>query len=452
MINMMKNSILLTLACLTLNCSTDLPTVQAQQESGDTDTYAFVDVNVVPMDSERVLEGQTVVVEGDRIVAVGSDVDVPEGAARINGSGKYLMPGLAEMHGHIPPPSQPAEYIESVLFMYAANGITTVRGMLGHDGQLALRERANTGEIISPTLYLAGPSFNGNSVNSPAEAEAKVRRQVEEGWDLLKVHPGLTREEYDAMANTANELGIRFGGHVPADVGLAHAIEMGQETFDHIDGYIIHMSGESELVSDETLAEAVQLTKDAGAWVVPTMVLWEALYGVTDLETARNLPELKYMPRATVNNWIEGHERRLNNPDLNKQAAANRIENRMRLLGALNEGGARILMGTDAPQIFSVPGFSIHEELKRMVEAGMTPYEVFKTGTVLIGEYFEDQDTFGTIAEGQRADLILVNSNPLEAVANLKDRSGVMVRGKWLSEADIQEELERIAAMHAGSS
>jgi hypothetical protein len=193
---------------------------------------AFVNVNVIPMDSERVVAGQTVIVRGDRIVEVGptADVEVPSGARIVEGNDRYLMPGLAEMHGHIPPPSSPSPFVENVLFLYVANGITTVRGMLGWDGQLELRDRVNRGETLSPTLYLAGPSFNGRSINSPQEAVEKVRQQKAEGWDLLKIHPGLTRAEYDAMAETAREADMSFGGHVPEEVGLLHAFEMGQET------------------------------------------------------------------------------------------------------------------------------------------------------------------------------------------------------------------------------
>ncbi len=254
------------------------------------------------------------------------------------------------------------------------------------------------------------------------------------------------------MAKTANEIGIRFGGHVPAEVGLAHAIEMGQETFDHIDGYIQYLEGENKRVSDEAIAEVAQMTIDAGAWVVPTMVLWEVLYGTADLTWASNLPELKYMPRNMVDSWIRTHEGRLADPQLDLDASEVRIENRMRLLGAMNEAGARILMGTDAPQQFSVPGFSIHEELKRMTEAGMTPYEVYRTGTVAVGEYFEDQDNFGTIATGQRADLMLLNENPLEDVAHIKHPAGVMVRGQWVSDEAIQSRLAEIAQMHSTGS
>ena len=258
-------------------------------------------------------------------------------------------------------------------------------------------------------------------------------------------------EEFDAMASTANSLGIRFGGHIPAAVGLEHALKMGQETMDHIDGYIIYVDGETEPASDEAIAEAVALTKEYDAWVVPTMVLWEALYGVMDLETAMQLPGLDYMPPAEINRWQDFVKRRTNDPNANTVAAANRIENRMRLLSALNKGGARILMGTDAPQIFSVPGFSIHPELQRMSEAGMTPFEILKTGTWNIGEYFSNEDAFGTIAVGQRADLILLNSNPLEDVAHIQDRAGVMVSGNWLSEAMIQERLAAIKAMYTTS-
>lgn len=425
------------------------PTIQAAvpTDPPEDGVYAFVNVNVIPMDSERVMSNQTVVVVDGRITEVGEagSVNIPNGATQIDGNGKYLMPGLAEMHGHIPPPSQSQEYINSVLFMYVANGITTVRGMLGHDGQLELREKANNGEIISPTLYLAGPSFNGNSVYSVEHAIDKVRQQKEEGWDLLKVHPGLTLEEYDAMAKTANELGIRFGGHVPNSVGLEHAIKMGQETFDHIDGYTIFVNGTSKPAKKEDINKAVQMTVDSGAWVVPTMVLWEVLYGLTPMEVVESLPELKYMPKNVVNNWLNAHRNRLQNPNLNMQASSARIKNRNKILKAISDAGGRILMGTDAPQQFSVPGFSIHHELQLMAQIGMTPYEIYKTGSSNVGMYFKEQDTFGLIAAGHRADLILLNKNPLDSVSSLQERAGVMTRGQWLSEKEIQAELKNIA-------
>lgn len=409
---------------------------------------AFTDVSVVPMDRERVLTNQTVVVRGDRILALGprERVAIPAGARRINGRGKFLLPGLAEMHGHVPPPNAPAGQVENTMFLYIAGGITTVRGMLGAPGQLALRERVARGELVGPTLYLAGPSFNGNSVNSPADAERMVREQKAEGWDLLKVHPGLTRDEYDAMARTAKSVGIRFGGHVPADVGLLRAIEAGQETFDHMDGYIEFLNGAAGSLDSAALADVVRRTRAAGAWVVPTSALWETLVGVPSVETLKAFPELRYMPAAMVQQWVRSHEGRLRATNYDPAVAKRIAVNRVALLRALHEGGVRILMGTDAPQQFSVPGLSIHRELRKMAESGMTPYEILVTGTRHVGEYFASSDKFGLIAGGHRADLLLLDANPLQDLAALEKRSGVMVRGRWIPESEIREGLERISA------
>ncbi len=409
---------------------------------------AFVNVNVVPMDRERVLEGQTVIVQDGRIGEIGSanKIKVPEGAARIDGAGKYLMPGLAEMHGHIPPPQAPRRYTEAVLFLYVANGITTVRGMLGAPNQLELREKANRGEILSPTLYLAGPSFNGNSVNSPEQAISMVRQQKQEGWDLLKVHPGLTRDEFDAMAKTAKEVGIRFAGHVPADVGLIHALEMGQETIDHVDGYIEYLNGDAGLVDEAKLSDVVRRTKAADAWIVPTMALWETLIGYTDLDSLAAMPELKYAPPKDVEQWKAIHQKRLSQPNFDRKKVEMVATNRKRILRALSEGGVRILLGTDAPQQFSVPGFSVHREMALMVKCGFTPYQIIQSGTKNVGDYFKSKDNFGTIEVGKRADLILVEGNPLKDVSNIARRAGVMLRGQWLPESEIRKRLDEIEA------
>ena len=398
-------------------------------------TTAFVNANVVPMDREAVLSNHTVVVSKGRIVAVGpsASVDVPDGVTVIDAAGKYLMPGLAEMHGHMPG----GQMEEIVMFLYVANGVTTVRGMLGQDGHLALREKANAGEIIAPTLYMAGPSFNDGTVDSPGEAESRVRQQKSAGWDLLKVHPGLTVEEYDAMAVTAQEVGIRFGGHVPADVGLEHAIKMGQETFDHLDGYIEYLDAFDKPIAPARLSKIVTATRGAGAWVVPTMVLWDVgIIGRGSAEEMARYPEMRFWRR---------HEQRAPSARANPERASLWAGNRNRVLKALSDGGVGILMGTDSPQIFSVPGFSLHREMEAMADAGMSPREILESGTRNVGEYFQRFDTFGTVAVGRRADLLPLNSNPLSDVSNVADRAGVMFRGRWLSEERIQARLEEIA-------
>ena len=405
---------------------------------------AIVGATVIPMDSDRTLPGYTVVVEDDRIVSVGpeGEVDIPSGATVVDGNGRFLIPGFAEMHGHIPPPSGSAEYIENVLFLYVSNGVTTVRGMLGHPGQLELKERVLSGDLTGPSLYLAGPGFSGQSVRSPEEAERKARGQAAEGWDLIKVYPGLSRETYDRMAETAREIGMRFAGHVPEDVGLLHALEMGQETFDHLDGYTEYLGAEEREVPDEDLREIARKTKEAGALVVPTMALWETLWGIAEPEALAAYDELKYMPQSEVRSWADRYRELRSGAE--KVTSARIIDTRMRLLKVLQEEGVGILFGTDAPQLYSVPGFSIHRETPRMLEAGLTPYEILVSATRNVGEYFSNEVDFGTIEVGKRADMVLLASNPLEDISSLREIEGVVLRGRWLPASEIDERLEQI--------
>jgi len=390
-------------------------------------------------------------INGDRIERISSSgkIEIPNGAQVIEGNGSYLMPGLAEMHGHVPPVESsnlPQRYVDDVLFLYLAGGVTTVRGMLGHENQLLLKESVNNGDLLGPNLYLAGPSFSGGSINSVDEVADRVRNQVEEGWDLLKVHPGLTLEEFQAMAEVANEEGIAFAGHVPEDVGLENAIKLGQETIDHLDGYIAYMNAMEAPVEESELQDVVALTVENNVWVVPTQALWETLIGAADHEKLKNYDELKYMPPQVVENWLSFlDEGQRNTPFYSGEFAEVHAENRQRLLKALQDGGAKILLGTDAPQLFSVPGLAMKHELKIMEEAGMTPYEILKSGTYNVGEYFSDKDQFGTIKEGSRADLVLLNGNPFEDLTVIESHKGVMIRGEWLSRQKIDQKLDEIA-------
>jgi imidazolonepropionase-like amidohydrolase len=193
------------------------------------------------------------------------------------------------------------------------------------------------------------------------------------------------------------------------------------------------------------MRELAERTASAGVGIVPTLVVWETLRGPVTLESRTSLPELQYLPREQVDQWTRQLTTRLGNPQFDAQAAEHYIQNRMRMLAALHEAGAEILLGSDAPQQFNVPGFSIHHEMRRMVEAGLTPYEVIRTGTANIGAHLKGKDSFGYIAIGHRADFILVDANPLEDVANVQRRSGVMLRGRWMPETEIQDRLAQIA-------
>lgn len=423
---------------------------------------AFVGVNVVPMDREHVLPNQTVVVQGGRIVAMApaTAARIPAGAHRIEGKGRWLMPGLAEMHGHVPGPEDPA-YRDAMLFLYVANGVTTVRNMAGNASHLALRDRITAGELAGPTLYTASPWLSAPAAGTPDKARQAVRDYRAAGYDLIKIG-SLPRDAYLAMAETANEIGMPFGGHIPEGIRLTDAFESRQTSIDHLDRYVEFLvpegrdsagrppgffgSGWVQLADARRIPDAVKRTIAAGTWNVPTLSLVEHLASSETPEAMILRPEMRYMPKRVLDGWVKAKRAFNARPDFQPDAARRLVELRRRLVRELHVAGAPIALGSDAPQFFNVPGFSIHHEMRMMHAAGLTPYQVLATGTREAARYFGPKAGFGTVAPGQRADLILLTANPLENLAHVERRAGVMVRGRWLAESDIQVRLKRIAA------
>jgi imidazolonepropionase-like amidohydrolase len=450
----------LVLACLcaALRGPTDPPGGHGQAET----VTAFVDVTVIPMDRERSLAGQTVLVRGDRIVEIGpvARVKVPDGGVRVDGRGRFLIPGLAEMHAHLPGGQASDSVVDRTLFLYVAGGITTVRGMLGHPRHLELRARAARGELLSPTIYTSGPSLNGNSVPNAAAAAKAVVEQKNAGYDFLKIHPGVSREAFDTLAAAAKRVGIRFAGHVPEEVGIARAIETRYATIDHLDGYIEGMLRDGSPVTaeqsaffginlgehlDETkLPALVEATRRAGVWNVPTQVLMENILVGTSHELSQR-PEMRYVSAQNRTQWAETKDGMLGETSSTPESARRTIEMRRRLIKALHAAGAGLLLGSDAPQIYNVPGFSIHRELESLVAAGLTPYQALETGTRNVAAFFGTGRETGTIAKGKRADLILLDADPLSDIRNTTRRAGVMLRGRWLPQAEIEKRLAEVA-------
>ena len=201
-------------------------------------TYVFSDVNVLTMEATESIDNRTVVVTDGRIAAIGlpGDVEVPPDAVVIDASGRYLMPGLTEMHGHVPG-SDDRQYLEDVLFLYVANGVTTVRGMQGREGHLELRGQIDRHEVLGPRFITSGPALNGNVVDGPDEARQFVLDQADAGYDFIKLLRGLSRAEFDAAVQAAAEVGTHVAGHVSEDVGVARALAARQATIDHLDGF-----------------------------------------------------------------------------------------------------------------------------------------------------------------------------------------------------------------------
>lgn len=449
-------ALLLILSSVTAAC--------AQPEAA-VETVAFVGVNVVPMDRERVLENHTVIVRDGKIVSVtpAGDAKIPAGTRRIDGAGRWLMPGLAEMHGHVPGPDDPA-YRDNMLFLYVANGVTTVRNMAGHPSHLTLRDRIAKGELTGPTLYTASPWLGAEMGGTPEKARQAVREYKAAGYDLIKIG-SIPRAAYAAMAQAAHAANLPFGGHIPEDVGLIGALDARQASIDHFDRYVEFLvppgtdtggresgffgSGWVQLADAKRIPEAVRRTIAAGTWNVPTLSLVEHLASSGTPEAMIAWPEMRYMPRRVLDGWVRAKREFKARPDFRPDATGKLVELRRQLLRSLHEAGAPIALGSDAPQFFNVPGFSIHREMRMMAAAGLSPYAVLRTGTAEAARYFGAGQRFGTVTEGGRADLILLAANPLEDLANVKRRVGVMAGGQWLPEEQIQQRLEAIATQYA---
>ncbi|HIC54523.1 MAG TPA: amidohydrolase, partial [Gemmatimonadetes bacterium] len=371
---------------------------------------------------------------------------------------------------HVPSSANPArEAVEDILFLYVANGVTTIRGMLGSDYQIPLAEDLASGEEFGPNFYVAAPSINGGSAPDATTAERLVRTHKERGYHLQKIHPGVSLETWDHMVEVAQEVGLTFGGHVPADVGLVHAIETGMSTVDHLDGYVqaiasddvvsqvnagqTSLSGLIDGVDEEKLQQIVQLSLEHDVYVVPTMYLWENLYGAPDVSAVLSQPEMKYVSQGQRDRW---RQQASGGPQGTPAELGAFFALRKRILKALSDAGVGILMGTDSPQMFNVPGFALHRELRVVAESGMSNYAILRSGTASVGTYVADHlgldGNFGTVAVGQRADLVLLSRNPLDDLANLTDRVGVMVRGRWITRAEIDAGLAALAEKHAGQT
>jgi imidazolonepropionase-like amidohydrolase len=432
----------------------------------DPKVFAFVGVSVVPMDRERTVGNQTVVVSDGRIVGIGpaDKTEIPAGAARIDGRGKFLMPGLADMHAHLFPGDGAANDLAAQqLALYLANGVTTVRNMIGAPAHVVLRERVKEGRLLGPTIVTAGPPVSGKDAVSPEVAERIVASQKQDGYDLLKVHEGLKPEVYEALAAAARKAGLPFAGHVTASVGLSRALAARQATIEHLDGYLQALVPENapvpappsqvvlgpalEHVDERRLPALANRTREAGVYNTPTLALFKIVMSTDAPSEFLKWPELRYVPAK----MREGFAKQKGGIKASEAPAAERrryLGLRGRVVKALNDAGAKLLVGPDSPQLFLVPGFGTHREMAAMAEAGLTPYAVLQAATRNAAEYLGASGESGTVEVGRRADLVLLDANPLQAVANASRIAGVMTRGRWLPRAELDRMLDEIAAFN----
>ncbi len=363
---------------------------------------AIVGVNVVTMESATVLDDQTVVVRDGRIIALGprAGTVVPSDAQQVDGTGRWLIPGLIDSHVHLR---------RGDLAGYRQAGITTVRNMWGHATIQALREEVAAGAEL-PTIFSAGPGMDGNPpvwpatvvLTDPTAARAAVRQQLADGWDFIKVYNRLSPGVYDAILDEARTVGITVIGHVPLSLSVDHASARGQASIEHLTGIaeaVASGRGPSGWLSyDANAASSVARTLAArGVWACPTLIVLRQLavqnLSAADADRARD-----------------------------HQGA---------MVKALHDAGVPLLAGTDAGIDLVAPG-ELAGEVELFVQAGLTPFDALRSATSDAARFLGVEDEIGTIAVGKRADLVLLGANPLADVRALRNPVGVILRGRRL--------------------
>jgi len=417
-------------------------------------TVVFENVQVVDIESASTTKPTTVHVRDGWIVETASAED--EETTVIDASGQYLIPGLAEMHAHVPPSSEP-EAVEDVLALFLAHGVTTIRGMLGEPGHLRLRSELARGERVGPRLITSGPSLNGNSVPDIERARELVRRQAEAGYDFLKLHPGLMPDTFGAISEAAKGLDMDFAGHVSIGVGLERALAAGQATIDHLDGYAQVLVPDDDPARQRepgffgfNIASAMdpdrvdpwaRRTAEAGVWNVPTQTLIENL-AVNDVEALLERPAMRWVAEETRGQWVARVEQMRASAE--PEALENFVAVRRALINALHQADAGLLLGADAPQIMNVPGDALHHELEIYVEAGLSPAEALATGTSNVAEFL-GQPALGCLTPGCVADMVLLEADPLEDISNVRRVQGVMRAGAWFDRERLDSMLADVA-------
>lgn len=384
---------------------------------GIVSTTAFVDVSVVPMDAEHIVEHQSVVVRAGRIDSIGpaDRVTIPAGALQVDGRDKYLMPGLSDMHVHYDLPECGA--------LFVANGVTTVRNMWGRKIHLDKRLRIAQNQELGPRLYTSGPIIDGEPpassamlcASDPALVDGMVLAQNRTGYDFIKIYNSLSTEVYDEIITAGDRHGIPVVGHLPWKVTLKHAISAGQRSIEHMHGFLEALQ-RSDHATDATdawsrirlidhtdeslLPQLAESIRDSPTWICPTLVTQLKASHRDQPDFLRETPGMDYLHPGLIAAW--GH------PDPRFAQASPEDFRRLRsavglwtrAVCALGDAGADLLVGTDTPNPFVVPGFSVHEELRLFVDSGLSPYSALRAATYNAGRFLGALDLFGTVAVG----------------------------------------------------
>ena len=455
--------------------------------AAETNILAFTHAAVIDGTGTPAQSDVTVIITGGRITQIGKSVSVrpPTNTVVVDATGKYLIPGLWDMHVHW--------YDKEYLPLFLANGVTGIRLMLGTPMHHEWRREIEAGKLQGPRLFIASPIVDGPkpvwpgsvSVSTAAEGRQAVLKVKQEGADFVKVYSVLPREAYFAIADEAKKQGISFAGHVPIGISVEEASAADQTSIEHLSGILTACSSQegSLLQSEQSIFAGLLATNDLisalaqvrrqgrlaletydqgkadklfellkanHTWQCPTLVVLRSIRHLEDAAIT-NDARLKYMPRGLKASWdpsVDFRFVRNRTPEdlaLGQQA----YEKELQLVGAMRRAGVEFLAGTDTLNPYCFPGFSLHDELGLLVQAGLTPMEALQAATRNAARFMGLEKELGTIEAGKLADLVLLDANPLEAIVNTRKIHGVVFNGRFFSRAALDEMLSNTEALAA---
>jgi imidazolonepropionase-like amidohydrolase len=441
--------------------------------------FAITDVTVIPMTGDTTLREATVVVRDGRITEVGAarSVKVPSGARRVDGSGKYLIPGLADMHAHLysdgDAPDSVGKYELGVM---VANGVTATRLMIGTPEHFVLRREVEAGRIAGPQLWIASPQFTGKEdvnsrvVTTAEDARAAVREMADRGYDFIKLTLFITPTVYDAVVDEAKRHRIPVVGHVDPEVGVARALQARQQ-IEHLDNYLESVLADSapmkasvsdrglfrpknweslDWIDDTKVQRIAGETARAGIFTCPTLTVFKTAFALgQSLEEIQSRPDWRIMP-ADMRELYLGAREKYWGQAASEARRMRYVDVRNRLVKAIADSGGKIMAGSDTPEWFFAYGWTIHRELESLVAAGLTPYQALVAGTRNPAEFLRASKEWGTIEKGKRADLLLLEANPLEDIRNTARIEAVAVGGRWLDREERKRMIDEAAKRLGG--
>ncbi|WP_106791763.1 amidohydrolase family protein [Aquimarina sp. Aq78] len=410
-----------------------------------TETISFENVNVIPMHKEIVLLNQRVIIADGKIAIIepASQKASKKINITINAKGKYLIPGLAEMHYHL------ENNAKNEFKLLIANGVTTARNMAEYEGQdqTAIRKKANRDEILAPYYVTTGPYLKANHLQTIDDVIRIVKKHHEKGYDFLKIADNFPKEIYLKLLEETYKYNIPVIGHGQRKLPLEYSLRM--KSIAHIEEFM-NIFNTAQKADPAYLREAAVQIKTSGVYVSPTLGVFEMISRYADdkrFEILKKSNELKYLPKSyaayctsdsihyRTNTWFTAPESLIRlNKELQWQKEFTKI---------LNDEEVFLLAGSDTYGLF-LPGFSLHRELELICSAGLSPYETLKTATVNPARYLNRIAVSGTITEGKLADLVLLNKNPFEDIRNTRAIEGVMIKGKWLMKNELNMMLKEV--------